>query len=172
MPKILENVRERILSEAKKQVTEKGYTKMTIRSVAKACGLGVGTVYNYFPSKDVLIASFMLEDWQKMLSEIRENPEGTPKEVLNKVYTELQSFSTTYRGVFRDSAAIKVFAVASGEWHPQLLEQLASVLQPVCEKNGKTQDAFFSKFVAEALLTWTVKGTSFTELYEVLCFLF
>ena len=55
MPKIIENVREQLLAEAKKQVFEHGYADTTIRSVARACGLGVGTVYNYFSSKEMLI---------------------------------------------------------------------------------------------------------------------
>ena len=65
MPKIIENLREQLLAEAKKQTSEQGYAKTTIRSVAGACGVGIGTVYNYFESKDVLIASFMVEDWQR-----------------------------------------------------------------------------------------------------------
>ena len=71
MPKIIENVRELLLDTAKEQIRKQGYAKTTIRSVASACGLGVGTVYNYFKSKDMLIASFMLEDWQECLLEIK-----------------------------------------------------------------------------------------------------
>ena len=63
MPKIIENIREALLVEAKRQIAERGYQNTTIRSVAKECGVAVGTVYNYFKSKDMLIASFILEDW-------------------------------------------------------------------------------------------------------------
>lgn len=55
MPKIIENLESRLIEEAKKQIEESGYEAVTIRSVARACGVGVGTVYNYFPSKEVLI---------------------------------------------------------------------------------------------------------------------
>ena len=48
MPKIIEGVRARLLNEAKRQIATLGYARTTIRSVATACGLGVGTVYNYF----------------------------------------------------------------------------------------------------------------------------
>ena len=52
MPKIIENLREKLVREAQYQVEERGYSALTIRSVANACGVGVGTVYNYFASKD------------------------------------------------------------------------------------------------------------------------
>lgn len=172
MPKILENVRERVLAEAKRQALEKGYTKTTIRSVAKACNLGVGTVYNYFSSKDMLIASFMLEDWQKMLCEIRKDAEETTEKVLYKVYMELRRFSDTYQSLFTDRAAAKTFAAVYAERHPQLLEQLATAIKPICKKNGRAQDPFFAEFVADALLTWSGAGKSFSELYRVLQFLF
>jgi AcrR family transcriptional regulator len=71
MPKKLENVRELLLLEARRQAEENGYGAVTVRSVAKECGIGLGTVYNYFPSKDMLIASFILEDWEKSLSVMR-----------------------------------------------------------------------------------------------------
>ena len=70
MPKIIENLREKILEEAKHQVRELGYSAMTMRSVAAACGVGTGTVYNYFPSKDILIANFMLDEWMLCVERI------------------------------------------------------------------------------------------------------
>lgn len=70
MPKIIENLPEKLAEEARRQITESGYSAMTIRSVAKACGVGVGTVYNYYPSKDALVAQFMLEDWKRCIAAI------------------------------------------------------------------------------------------------------
>ena len=71
MPKIIENVREQLLCEAKRQIEKNGYAKTTVRSVALSCGIGVGTVYNYFKSKDMLIASFMAEDWLSCLEKMK-----------------------------------------------------------------------------------------------------
>ena len=61
MPKIIENLKERLLTEAKVQIDRDGYESVTIRSIAKGCGVGVGTVYNYFPSKEALIANLLLQ---------------------------------------------------------------------------------------------------------------
>ena len=60
MPKIIENLESRLVEEARRQAWEGGYSAVTIRSVAAACGVGVGTVYNYFESKDALLAAFLL----------------------------------------------------------------------------------------------------------------
>ena len=70
MPKIIENLQSRLIEEAKRQIEESGYAALTIRSVAKGCGVGVGTVYNYFSSKDDLIATYMLSDWNQCIAAI------------------------------------------------------------------------------------------------------
>ena len=46
MPKIIENLPERLAEEARGQIEESGYAAMTIRSVAKGCGVGVGICRN------------------------------------------------------------------------------------------------------------------------------
>ena len=194
MPKILENVRERILAEAQRQITENGYGKTTIRSVAGACGLGVGTVYNYFKYKDMLIASFMLEDWQEALGEMKAYPSEDPKTVLYGIYTALRRFSRKHQALFTDADAAKVFASVFSQRHGQLRTQIADVIRPLCDKAqdadkaqnaDKAQDAdkgcgggaeplpeFLPDFAAEAMLTWTMAGKSFEELYSVLGRLF
>ena len=44
MPKIIENLPQRLTEEARRQIEQSGFSAMTIRSVAKGCGVGVGTV--------------------------------------------------------------------------------------------------------------------------------
>ena len=166
MPKIIENVREQLLGEAKRQITEQGYAKTTIRSVAGACGLGVGTVYNYFKSKDMLIATFMADDWQKGVDEIRSCSSNEPRELLLSVYNMLSKFIEAHRMLFLDSDATKVFYTVFAERHKMLRDQIADLILPVCE-NG-TDPEFRSQFVAEALLTWTTAGKSFDEIYSVI----
>ena len=70
MPKIIENLESRFIEEAEKQIREAGYGSMTIRSVASACNVGVGTVYNYYESKDHLLTAMLMKDWQTCLDSI------------------------------------------------------------------------------------------------------
>ena len=68
MPKIIENPEENILSAARRLVAEQGYAAVTMRAIAKECGIAVGTFYNYYPSKDAMLAVCLLHDWQAALS--------------------------------------------------------------------------------------------------------
>lgn len=173
MPKILENVRENLLKEARKQVTEQGYSAMTIRSVAGACGLGIGTVYNYFPSKDVLVASFMLEDWQKCRERMQAGCEGNrPSEALESVYEALKEFMSQYSALFQDKNAGIAFAKSFGEKHKILRSQIAKPLYAICEKQDKADSLYLSEFVAEAMLTWTMEGYDFSKISSILLQLF
>lgn len=168
MPKILENVREQLLNETRKQIAEQGYAKTTVRSVAEACGLGVGTVYNYFPSKDMLIATFMAEDWQCALQGMRQCNSLEAKVVLKNMYDALIDFIRKYHSLFVDEDAAKVFATVFSERHKQLRDQLAEFIMPLCEYAKVTDASFLAEYIAEALLTWTVQGKGFDEQFEII----
>ena len=150
MPKIIENVREHLLIEAKRQITQTGYGKTTIRSVARASGLGVGTVYNYFKSKDMLIASFMVEDWQECLAKMEQKSSSDAEAFLQNVYLTLREFVNDHAYLFCDEDAAKVFAAASGERHKLLRDQLAKIISPVCNRRN---ESFLAEFISESMLT-------------------
>ena len=164
MPKIIENIRQQLLEEAKKQVAERGYKNTTVRSVASACGIAVGTVYNYFRSKDILIASFILEDWEVMVKTIISQPKENRKFYLEFIHISLQKFAKKYNTLFADEDAKQTFSLAFTERHGQLRCQLASLILPVCARD----EDFLAEYVAEALLTWTMAGKSFESIYELL----
>ena len=168
MPKILQNVREQLLAEAKKQVAEKGYASTTVRSVATACGLATGTVYNYFPSKDMLIASFMAEDWRRCLNAVKQQDNREPETLLRQLFEMLHDFIQQHRTLFQDRDAAKVFATVFSERHKQLRDQVAETLLPICQTASVPDKAFLAAYIAEAMLSWTVAGKSFEAQYPII----
>lgn len=169
MPKIISNVREQLLDEAKKQIAERGYGKTTIRSVASACNLGVGTVYNYFKSKDMLVATFMAEDWQACIAHIKNQSSEHPEVVLQSIYNALVDFASRYQSLFCDSDAEKVFVTVFSERHKQLRDQLVELIIPICKQSTVPDKRFLAEYIAESLLTWTVAGVSFDKQYAIVC---
>ena len=168
MPKIIENLPERLAEEARRQIAESGFAAMTIRSVAKGCGVGVGTVYNYYPSKEALVATFMLSDWRKSVAAIEACADHAqePEAVLRTISEQLQLFMAQYDPIFRDEAAASSYTGSTAAYHSVLRDQLATPLRKFC------RDDFTAQFIAEAMLTWTVAGKSFDEIFSLVNRLF
>ena len=162
MPKIIENVREQLLAEAKKQIFDRGYAATTVRSVAGALGLAVGTVYNYFESKEMLVGSFVYEDWKKHLAYMQSIPSDDPYVLTSGIYQSLRSFEEENAKLFSDTDAAKRISVSSSDRHKILRGQISALVRSVCKTDIEAD------FIAEALISWSVEGTDFDTLYPIL----
>ncbi len=164
MPKILSDPKERMLQEMERLLVQDGYSAVTIRSVAAGCGVGVGTVYNYFPSKEAMLAEYLLTDWRQCIASIEAASETakTAEPVARCIYTELLRFSTDHSAIFQDAAAKGAFVGSFNQYHGILRSQLARPMQQFC----KTE--FSALFIAEALLTWTMAGKEFHEIWDMI----
>ena len=154
MPKIIENGREQLLAEARRQISERGYSETTIRSVAGACGLAVGTVYNYFKSKDMLIASFVLEDWIECLAKMRTLPTDDKEAFLSGVYDTLLGFARDNEKLFSNEDAAKQASTGSAKRHKLLRRQITELILPIT----KSTEDFTAEFIAESLISWSAEG--------------
>ena len=56
--------RESILKESRVLVSKEGLKALSIRKLAKNCGVAIGTIYNYFTSKDDLLISTIESVWE------------------------------------------------------------------------------------------------------------
>lgn len=99
MAKVIENPRQLILTHAREILSEKGYSQLTMRGVASACGIALGTIYNYFPNKDDLMVEMMSDYWKTFQSEVDLilGSAGTFSEKLQGIYHSLKIFV----GIFR-----------------------------------------------------------------------
>lgn len=68
--KLVEDVRREILDNSLEILKENGYKEFNIRKVASVCGISVGTIYNYFPSKENILTQLMVNFWDSFINEI------------------------------------------------------------------------------------------------------
>lgn len=163
-----ENLREQIQLEAKRQMITLGYSKTTIRSVATACKIGVGTMYTYFNSKDELISSFMLEDWRKCVAEMESIDSTEPRQFLEHVQEVLSKFIHKYEALFRDKDAIRAFAEVFSERHMQLRSRMAQVIMPICGRIEDSDKELFAEHIAESIIRWSMEGKDFDKQYKII----
>lgn len=155
MPKIIAGLREKMLAQTGKILAASGYHEVTIRDVAKGCGVAVGTVYNYFPSKEMLIASVMLEDWIAALAQMRGAAAEASElgEGLRTMYEALCGFCGKYRSAWQQYSASGGDMAPLVKRHGQLVNQLAEPIQEMLKRLGKRPDPACVELTAEALLT-------------------
>lgn len=58
-----------ILEKALLIAKKEGVDKLSIRKLATACGIAVGSVYNYYPDKDALITALADTFWKNIFSD-------------------------------------------------------------------------------------------------------
>ncbi len=94
--------REALLNAAKKSAYQNGLSKINIRRIASDCGVAVGTVYNYFPSKADMIVAILEDFWQDVF---QNSVCGTPSErsfpdffeqLFNRLNTSLRQFEQKF----------------------------------------------------------------------------
>lgn len=64
--------KEEILKTCRELIQRQGWSALNIRSVAAACGVSVGSIYNYFDSKSALVSAAVESVW----CEIFQRPEN------------------------------------------------------------------------------------------------
>ncbi len=170
IPKIIDDLRPRLLAEARKMLLTDGGRSLTIRSVAASCDVAVGTVYNYFRSKDELMAHVILEDWRAALSALREATAAAPDVLtgLRCVDAELVRFRRMYTETWRQYASHDIIGQL-GRRHPLLVSQLAEIIATLLERHHALWTPCLPSCLAETLLTTAARtGLNFELITPIL----
>ncbi len=96
MPRVLENVRERLVAELESMMADTT-AGVSLRVLAERVGIGVGTIYNYFPDKDELILEVFRREWSRSIRAVcaaicegDSEPETRVQRMLELLYDDLE----------------------------------------------------------------------------------
>lgn len=141
------------MKTSRELIQQQGWSAVNIRSVAAACGVSVGSIYNYFDSKAALVAATIESVW----CEIFHRPEDgavfqDTQACITWMYERMEYGRNQYPGFFTlHSLGFMQEDKADGKRRMQqtwqhILDGLCSVLQ----RDAKVRpDAFTEQFTAE-----------------------
>lgn len=122
---------EDILKVSRKIISEKGLSFLSMRAVAAECGISVGSVYNYFPSKTELIRLTVESVWKEIFRPLEEiNQVGNFACFVQNIFGAISEGSEKYRSFFSmHSLSFASFASEDKAESRQLMERYFKFLK-------------------------------------------
>ena len=136
MPKVIDNIRGRAISEAREILIREGYAALTIREIARRLGIGLGTIYNYFKDKESLMAAVMIQDWMNEQKATREElmQAESLREGLLYICRGIRNFCLLYQKAWNSYSAGSEFSKRYRERHEMLLAQITEIIRGLYER--------------------------------------
>ncbi len=99
--------KEEILRNACAIVEKEGLPGLSMRRVAESCGVALGSLYNYFDSKDALLAATVESVWRDIFPPRAEGEASLSfREFVAALYYQAQTGARRYPGFFRGHAFV------------------------------------------------------------------
>lgn len=92
--------KEAILCAGKDIVTKFGIQGLNIRDVAKQCGVSVGSIYNYFPTKSDLTIATIESVWREIMQNLTFSSNDDFLESVNSMFADIQKGSEKFPSFF------------------------------------------------------------------------
>ena len=135
--------RERILDAASDLFGTRPYHKVLLSDVASTAGVGKGTLYLYFESKDELYLSVLFRGFAQLLERVREklaSGEGSPEAQLTCIIRELVQRMYGCSVITELLRGAVVGFPSDGEW-ADMLKELRALVETVIRR-GVEQGVF------------------------------
>ncbi|MGE6492207.1 TetR/AcrR family transcriptional regulator [Exiguobacterium sp. NPDC077395] len=152
MSKRQQNKEERIqliIREAERLFLENGFEKVQMQDIADAAGIGIATLFRYFPKKDQLIVAAAVKNLQPTLERFEQfvDEEGTAYERLEVIlnhFFEMQLERTDharFREAFESYASFVATPLPGIETYIDVQRRIMQTLEPLIE-DGKRDGSF------------------------------
>ena len=153
MPKVINQLKETILTATKAIIAKEGIDNLTIKKVADSSKIAVGTIYNYYKGKKELLSALLIEDWLIIYKDIEEkcfevDDILTSFEIIND---GIATFIIKYENLFFSNTSYDSKS-SYLEQQNTLRGQVIVLLQNTNERlNTKIED-FYIPFIADSII--------------------
>ena len=170
MPKVLLGVRSQIMEAVRRQLVDGGYDALTLRSVAAECGISIGTIYNYFESKEALVSTFMTEEWVTALADVSLAciEAVSPRDAFQHLFDTLVEYYRKYGCVIQGFPAACYVLFSMRKTHEKMREQMIRLIKPVVERFSRINQPLLCEFLTDAVIVESQRGYPFSEFYSII----
>lgn len=154
--------RDTILTVCREFVRENGLNSLNMRTIAAKCNISVGSIYNYFPSKDDLTTAVVENIWQNIFhTGLRRIQTDSFTEYVRCLFLHVGSETRKYPGFFTSHAMN--FSRNSRSSARSLMEEYfthmeQNLLAVLIHDTEVRPDLFTSVFSAEELVSFTLSN--------------
>lgn len=162
MPKLLENIRETILHIADDLLIAQGYDGLNMRDIARRCDISVGTIYNYFPSKQNLVLEIMKKYWREFIRKIDTIIIGEEELDLKlyKIFLLIDNFLNFHNEAWVKSDLIEFVCKSEAKQHNLYMDLLVEKIEILLNdyyseqlENGELTSRDIAKFMIANYIT-------------------
>ena len=159
MPKIIENIEQKIFNAVVSLIRKHGYSAISMRMIAKESGIAVGTLYNYYSDKEELTTTVVYLSWKETLKNLDRIlvQEVTPRDKLHLFLERLYVEISQRRGIgnelmkhdlYKDQKFIEIQVEYRGIFR-RLIKELE-------EAEGKSFEESFVKRIQKNIMVITI----------------
>ncbi len=145
--------KEKILKAGRELIRRQGWSAVSIRSLAVACGISIGAVYNYFDSKAELVGATVESVWHEIFHRAEDADEfRNTEEYVAWMYERMTYGGAQYPGFFtlHSTLFVREDKLDGRRRMQQTRRHLLDDLCSVMKKDEKIrQDVFTDWFTAE-----------------------
>lgn len=156
MPKIIEQLYDKIIEVTKEELEVVGYDNLKLRNIANKCDIAVGTIYNYFKSKEYLVAIILSAEWNTSIEELKNAFSNSCilKDVIKLIYLTVEKFYFKYKKVFDTyTRSDESFSDNYKSYHVVLRKQITDLIVTGLETNSYQYDDSSLPIISEIILT-------------------
>ncbi len=146
MPKIIDNIEQKIYENALSLFAAKGYNQVSMKNVAEASGIAVGTLYNYYSNKLDLFLSVFKEHINQVYLKLNEliEKDRDPGECIVVLYDELVKIGGFSEELIKDDI-IKRNNDLINSIRDNLIEKTRKLIKKIRKTYQGMDLAFFKK---------------------------
>ncbi len=165
MPKIINASRESIIEVTKKMLDNHDYELINCRDIAKEAGIGVGTLYHFFKSKNDILSAIILEDWLTCISIM--NTENTLSEGIKVIYVSLYDFSKKYVGFWDYVKSNSTDYVSHLSKHEMLVGKIKEKIVELYNYNNANIDNDIIDFLGETIINLSIHVYEYSRVEKI-----